>query len=144
MARELYDLLTPNPFCMPNDPGSNAVYVRPIDPNTNNPGVVPDPAVPLTQTEQATINLTFTRRKNYYMLMINIKQACFTAVDACINNNFKVSNDPTIQGWHTGMTVMSILNQLSDQYGKPTPVALEGNEQPIFGGGSSRTPLPLD
>ncbi len=62
--------------------------------------------------------------------MINIKQACFTAVNACINNAFKVSNDPTIQGWHAGMTVMSILDQLSDLYGKPTPAMLEGTPPP--------------
>jgi hypothetical protein len=126
MARELYALLTPNPFRLPNNPGPNAVYVRPIDPN--NPGVVPDPAVPLTRTEQATINLTFTHLKNYYMSMINIEQACFMAVNAYINDAFKVSNDPTIQRWHAGMMVMSILDQLLDLYGKPTPAALEGND----------------
>jgi hypothetical protein len=125
MGQELYALLTPNPFCLPNNPGPNAVYIRPINPS--NPGVVPDPAVPFTRMEQATINSMFTHHKNYYRLMINIKQACFTAIDACINNAFKVSNNPTIQGWHTGMTAMSILDQLSDLYGKPTPAALEGN-----------------
>ncbi len=60
--------------------------------------------------------------------MVNIEQACFTAVDACINNAFKVSNDPSIQGWHSGMTVMSILDQLSNNYGKPTPATLESND----------------
>ncbi len=60
--------------------------------------------------------------------MINIEQACFMAVDACINDAFKVSNNPTIQGWHAGMTVMSILDQLSDLYRKPTPAELEGKD----------------
>ena len=59
--------------------------------------------------------------------MVNIERACFMAVDACINDAFKVSNDPTIQGWHAGMTVMSILDQLSGLYGKPTPATLEGS-----------------
>jgi hypothetical protein len=71
MARELYALRIPNPFRLPNDPGPNAVYIRPINPN--NPGVVPDPAVPLTWMEQATIDLMFTRCKNYYMSMVNIE-----------------------------------------------------------------------
>jgi hypothetical protein len=81
--------------------------------------------------EQATIDSTFIRHKNNYMSMINIKQACFTAINACINDAFKVSNDPSIQGWHAGMTVMSILDQLSDLYGKLTPAALEGNDTAI-------------
>jgi hypothetical protein len=46
--------------------------------------------------EQATINTTFARCKNYYMSMVNIKCTCFTAVDASINDAFKVSNNPTI------------------------------------------------
>ena len=115
----------PNLFCLPKDPGLNAVYLRPINPN--NPGVVPDPAVPLTRMEQATIDTTFTRCKNYYMLIVNIKGACFTAIDACINNVFKVFNDSTIQGWHAGMSVMSILDQLLNNYGKPTFAVLDGN-----------------
>ncbi len=80
MARELYALLTLTPFCRPTDPGANAVYVRPI--NTNNPGVVPDPAAPLTRTEQATIYTRFARCKHYYQSLLNIEQACFTALDA--------------------------------------------------------------
>jgi hypothetical protein len=125
MAQELYALITPNPFCLPNNLGPNAVYVRPI--NLNNSGVASNPAIPLTRTEQATINTTFTRCKNYCTLMVNIERACFMAVDACINNAFKVSNDPTIQGWHEGMSVMSILDQLSNNYGNPIPAALDGS-----------------
>ncbi len=63
MAQELYAFITPNLFRLPNDPRSNAVYVRPI--NLNNPGVVPDPAILLTRKEQATIDTTFTLCKNY-------------------------------------------------------------------------------
>jgi hypothetical protein len=88
MSQELYTLLTPNLFHLPNDPGLNAVYVRRV--------VVPDPSVPLTQTEQATMDTTFACQKNYYRSMVNIKCACFTAINACINNAFKVSNDSTI------------------------------------------------
>jgi hypothetical protein len=124
MAQELYALLTPNLLRLPNNPGPNMVYARAIDPA--NPGAVPDPA-PLTRTEQATTDTLFTHCKNYYLLMVNIECTCFIAVNACINNACKVSNDPTNQGWHAGMQVMSIFNQLLDLYGKPTPTALEGN-----------------
>jgi hypothetical protein len=50
--------------------------------------------------EQATINTCFVHEKHYFMLMRNIKRACFTTLDASVNNAFKVSNDPAIQGWH--------------------------------------------
>jgi hypothetical protein len=125
MAQELYALLTPTPFRLPIDPGPNAIYVQPV--NMNDPNAVVD-ASPLSRTEQDTIDTTFTRCKNYFMSMVNIERACFTAIDACINNAFKVSNNPTIQGWHSGMTVMSILDQLSNNFGKPTLAMLESND----------------
>ncbi len=59
--------------------------------------------------------------------MQNIERACFTALDSSVNNAFKVSNDPTIRGWHTGMRVIDILDQLSATYMQPTPSALEAN-----------------
>jgi hypothetical protein len=62
------------------------------------------------------------------MSMVNIECSCFTAVNACINDAFKVSNDPTIQGWHAGMSVMSIFDQLLNNYGKATPAVLDGND----------------
>jgi hypothetical protein len=86
MAQELYALLTPNLFHLPNNPGPNAEYARAINPT--NPGVVPDPAS-LTRTEQAIIYMTFTHCNNYYLSMVNIKRAFFTAVDACTNDALK-------------------------------------------------------
>jgi hypothetical protein len=59
--------------------------------------------------------------------MRNIKQACFTTLNASINDAFKVSNNPAIQGWHAGMQVINILDQLSTIYGQPTPAILETN-----------------
>ena len=59
--------------------------------------------------------------------MQNIERACFMALDSSINNAFKVSNDPTIQGWHAGMRVIDKLDQLSLIYGQPTPAAREAN-----------------
>jgi hypothetical protein len=125
MARELYALFTPNHFRLPINPGPNAVYICGINPA--NPGAAPNSA-PLTRTEQATVDMTFTRCKNYFLSMVNIERACFMAVDGCINNALKMSNNPTIQGWHVGTLIMSILNQLSSNYGKPTSAALEVNE----------------
>jgi hypothetical protein len=125
MAQELYTLLTPTPFRLPTHPGAHAVYIWPI--NHSNPGVIPDPAIPLTRTEQATINTMFSHCKHYYQSMLNIKRACFTALDASINIVFQVSNNPTIQGWHAGMSTMVILNQLSELYGHPTLAVLKQN-----------------
>jgi hypothetical protein len=60
--------------------------------------------------------------------MKNIEHACFTVLDASINNAFKVSNNPAIIGWHAGMMVREILDRLSTTYGQPTPAAMELNE----------------
>jgi hypothetical protein len=114
-ARELYALLTPVPFWTPNNPGPSAIYVRALDPANT----VPDPA-PLTRTEQATINTMFARCKHYFLSMKNIERACFTILNSTIKNTFKVSNNPAIQGWHAGMSVMFILDQFSKLYGRPT------------------------
>ncbi len=53
MARELYALLTTQPFCLPTNPGATAIYVRnqlPGQPVNN---------APLTRTEQASIDSLF-------------------------------------------------------------------------------------
>jgi hypothetical protein len=123
MTRELYALLTPTPFRTPNNPGPNSIYVRAL--NLANP--VPDPA-PLTRTEQAMINTTFAHHKHYFLFMRNIERACFTDLDSTINDAIKVSNNPAIQGWHAGMSVMFILDQLSKIYGRPTPAVLKTND----------------
>ncbi len=113
------------PFCMPNVPGPNVVYVRAIDPA--NPNAILD-AAPLTRTEQAMIDTAFNCRKHYFLFKRNIERACFTMLNSSVNDAFKVSNDPTIQGWHVGMSVMFILNQLSELYGQPTPAVLKMND----------------
>jgi hypothetical protein len=59
--------------------------------------------------------------------MQNIERACFNALDASINDSFKVSNNPAMTGWHAGMTIRKILDQLSSIYGQPTPAAMELN-----------------
>jgi hypothetical protein len=128
MARELYALLTPTPFCTPNDPGPSAIYVWALD-LTN---LVPDPA-PLTGTEQATINTMFAHCKHYFLSMRNIERSCFTVLDLTINNAFKVSNDPAIQGWHAWTSMMFILDQLFKLYSWPTLAMLKMNNTVFCG-----------
>ncbi len=121
MARELYALLTAMPFCLQISPGNALIYVclvvmgKPVN-NT-----------PLTHTEQATINTRFNQLKHYFMLMQNIKCACFMALDASINDAFKVSNVANGHGWQAGMRVIDIFDQLNNIYGKPTSSALKAN-----------------
>jgi hypothetical protein len=135
MARELYSLLTNIPFRLPTNPGAAAVYVWAI--------VTGQPVnnAPLSRTEQASIDTLFNRRKHYFLSMQNIERACFTALDSSINDAFKVSNDPTVQGWHAGMRVIDILDQLSIIYGQPTPAALEANDH-IFRSPTSAADAP--
>jgi hypothetical protein len=66
--------------------------------------------------------------ENYFLSMQNIERACFTALDVSVNDAFKVLNDPAVQGWHAGMRVIDILDQLSTTYGQPTPASLEAND----------------
>ncbi len=121
MARKLYVLLTTISFCLPTNQGAAVVYVQ-----SQVPGQ-PVNNAPLTRTEQASIESLFNRRKHYFLSMQNIERACFTALDASINSAFKVSNNPNIWGWHAGMQVLDILDQLSATYGQPTPAVLEAN-----------------
>jgi hypothetical protein len=82
---------------------------------------------PLTHTEQATIDTHFNRMMHFVMLMQNIKQACLAALDASINDAFKVSNVANGRGWHTGRRVIDILDRLNNIYSKPTSSALKAN-----------------
>jgi hypothetical protein len=118
MLRAMCALLTVNAFCLPNEPGPAADYRR-ADPNV---------LTLLTCTELASIDTTFAQEKHYFLLLQNIKRACFNALDSSVNNAFKVSDDPTIQGWHMGMTTRVVLDQLSTSYGQPTPSAMELND----------------
>jgi hypothetical protein len=120
MLRELYALLTSlnNAFRLPMDPGPDDDYTRPVA-----PGVVPD-LTPLSCTKQAMIDMHFVRQKHYFLLLQNIECVCFTALDASIKDAFKVSTNLAIQGWHAGLTVQEILNQLSSIYGLPTPATI--------------------
>ena len=109
MARELYSLLTNIPFCLPTNPGPAAIYVRAV--------VMGQPVnnAPLSRTEQASIDILFNRHKHSFLLIQNIERTCFTALDASINDAFKVLNNPNVRGWHAGIRVIDILDQLSSK-----------------------------
>jgi hypothetical protein len=135
MARELYSLLTNVPFRLPTNPGAAAVYVRAVvtgQPVNNSP---------LSRTEQASIDTLFNSCKHYFHSMQNIERACFTALDVSINDAFMVSNNPNVRGWHVGMRVIDILDQLSSTYGQPTPSALEASNH-IFRSPTSAVDAP--
>jgi hypothetical protein len=83
--------------------------------------------------EQATVDTTLNGQKHYFLSMQNIERACFMALDASINNAFKVSNDPSIRGWYAGMRVCDILDQLLSIYSQPTPAVLEINNATFRG-----------
>ena len=106
-----YQLLTGNVFLLPPDPGPTAVYPAWAAPN-----------------EARTINARFLRVKNYYILYINIHRACFRMLDANVSAQFKVSNNPSLTEWNAMMSVLTILNQLQDTYGKPDMITIFVNK----------------
>ena len=56
------------------------------------------------------------------MSMQNIEHASFTALDASVNNVFKVSNMANGRVWHAGMRVLDILDELNKS---PIPLPLK-------------------
>ena len=105
MACKLYALLPTQAFRLPTNPGATATYVC-----SQIPGQ-PINNAPLTRTEQASIDSLFNQCKAYFLTMQNIERACFTALDASVNDAFKASNDLAVRGWHAGMRVINILDQ---------------------------------
>ncbi len=97
-----YLLLEGVAFATPNDPRQMPVY--------------PQWAAPTTIK---MIDATFMQEKNYFLSFKNIAQACFCMFDENVGMQFKVSNTPTLTGWNSTMTIIEILNQLQDLYGKP-------------------------
>jgi hypothetical protein len=95
-------------------------------------GAIPD-KTPLTRTEQETIDTTFACQKHYFLLLQNINRAYFTALNSSINDVFKLLIDPALRGWHAGMSVWEIRDQLSTIYSLPMPAALEINNNMFCG-----------
>jgi len=106
-----YQLLTGKVFIIPPDPGPTAVYPAWAAPN-----------------DARTIDVKFLRAKNYYLSYQNIHRACFRMLDATVSAQFKVSNNPNLTGWNATMSVLDILDQLQNSYGKPDMMTIFNNE----------------
>jgi hypothetical protein len=94
MARELYALLMPNVFRLPNNLGNAAVYTHPTvagQPINN---------TPLMQAEQATINTRFAHDKHYFLLMRNISGH---ASPPLMQASMTPSRCPTIRQYRDGV-----------------------------------------
>jgi hypothetical protein len=122
MSQAMYALHTSQLFCIPTNPGAAADYTHSIV-----AGQPPD-LTPLTKSKQMSTDMKFNCRMHYFLLMQNIKQACFNTLDSSINDAFKVWNKPAMQGGHAGMTMHDILDQLSSICSQPALTALELNK----------------
>jgi hypothetical protein len=132
----MYQMLSTSPFRLPSDPGPQAIYYgarTPIldvneDPELDaigNPTYVPVPA--LDRATQATIDADFILRRNYWLLYLNIKRACYNVLDKTIDDAFKFSPDPNLTGWNPLMEIIDILEQMTATYGPSMPTALLQN-----------------
>jgi hypothetical protein len=65
-GKGIYPLLTTGAFCLPFDPGDNAVYMRLVLASK------PVHNTPLTRTKQACIDLLFTHQKCYPSCTLSI------------------------------------------------------------------------
>jgi hypothetical protein len=108
-----YLLLEGAAFTIPPNPGPMAIF----------PG-----GAGAARTAIKTIQATFGRNKNYYLSYKNITQVCFRMLDANVSDQFKVSNNPTLTGWNSTMSIINILNQLQVSYGKPNIMTLYTND----------------
>jgi hypothetical protein len=106
-----YQLLTGKTFIIPPDPGPTPIY--------------PKWAAP---TDAKTIEATFIRAKNYFLSYFYIHRACFRMLDETVSAQFKVSNNSNLTGWNATMSVLDILTQLQDSYGKPDMMTIFKNE----------------
>ena len=77
MDPALYLLLEPNVFVIPVSPGNTPTY----------------PAF-ASQAIIKNIDNVFDHDCNYFLLYVNINQACFTMLDDTVSDRYKVSNTP--------------------------------------------------
>jgi hypothetical protein len=133
----MYQLLSSNPFHLPNNPGPQAVYYGPRTPIVDvdgNPVLGAngtqryDPIPTLDHATQVTIDTSFVQEQNYRLLHLNIKEACYNMLDNSINDAFKFSPDPDLTRWNPSMEIKEILEQLLSTYGCPTPITLLQND----------------
>ena len=78
-----------------NDSGPMAVYPQWVAPTT-----------------VKMINATFLRDKNYFLSYKNMERVCFRMFDVNIGAQYKSSNNPTLTGWNSTMSILDILTQL--------------------------------
>jgi hypothetical protein len=71
---------------------------------------------------------TFERDKNHFLSYNNITRACFCMLDANVSAQFKVSNNAALTGWNSTMSIIDILAQLQNSYGKPNMMTLFNND----------------
>ena len=137
MSRAMYGLLTTTPFRLPMDLGPLAIYYPnkipivdtqgdPVRDAMGEPTYQAQPAI--GRAEQATIDVSFKRGKNYWKSYMNIRRAVFNCLDDGIDDAFKVSNDPTLTGWNASMEPRDMFDQITATYGRPTPAALLQND----------------
>jgi hypothetical protein len=106
----MYLLVEGTPFAVPVDPGAVAIY--------------PQWAAPTTIK---MIDATFLCNKNYFLSYKNIPRACLCMFDANIATQFKVSNTLMLIGWNSMITIIEILDQIQDSFGKPNMMTLFNN-----------------
>jgi hypothetical protein len=121
IAPGVYALLEPQAFVEPLNPGATAVY----------PPFLPPLAIKM-------IDAIFVWDKNYFLLLLNVNQACFKMLNDTIFNQFEVSNTPNLTGWNSRMMICAILEQLETSYGKLDMMTLFGNNT-LF-----RSPFPAN
>jgi hypothetical protein len=108
-----YSLLEGTAFVIPPNPGPTPVF----------PG-----GVAVARTVMKTTEATFVRDKNYFLSYKNIIRACFRMLDANVSAQLKVSNNAALTGWNSTMSIIDILDQLQNSYGKPNMMTLFTND----------------
>jgi hypothetical protein len=123
-----YLLLEGVAFTVPADPGPTVVF----------PG-----GAAVARTVMKTTEATFERDKNYFLSYKNIVRACFRLLDATVSAQYKVSNNANLTGWNSTMSIIDILAQLQNSYGKPNMMTLFNNDNlfrsPMKSGDSPET-----
>jgi hypothetical protein len=108
-----YLLLKGSAFTIPPDPGPTVVF----------PG-----GEAIAQMVMKTMAATFKRDKNYFLSYTNILRACFCMLDANVLAQFKVSNNANLTRWNSTMSIIDILAQLQNSYGKPNMMTIFTND----------------
>jgi len=67
--------------------------------------------------EQATIDASFKRGKNYWKSYMIIQRAVFNCLDDGIDDAFKVSNNPALTGWNASMEPREMFDQITAHTG---------------------------